>query len=80
MSVLGSNLTTVVVFIPITMITSLVGNLLHDISITFMISILASLVVALVFVPWLMKKFLKEEDKYRVPKNKSIVVKGVDVL
>ncbi|MDD6840488.1 MAG: efflux RND transporter permease subunit, partial [Spirochaetales bacterium] len=80
LSVLGSNLTTVVVFIPITMISSLVGKLLHDVSITFMISILASLIVALVFVPWLMKKFLKEGDEYRVPKNKSIVVKGVDKL
>ena len=80
MSVLGSNLTTVVVFIPITMISSLVGKLLHDVSITFMISILASLIVALIFVPWLMKKFLKEGDEYRVPKNKSIVVKGVDKL
>ena len=80
MSVLGSNLTTVVVFIPITMISSLVGKLLHDVSITFMISILASLIVALIFVPWLMKKFLKEGDEYRVPKNKSFVVKGVDKL
>ena len=80
MSVLGSNLTTVVVFIPITMISSLVGKLLHDVSITFMISILASLIVALIFVPWLMKKFLNEGDEYRVPKNKSFVVKGVDKL
>ena len=80
MSVLGSNLTTVVVFIPIIMISSLVGKLLHDVSITFMISILASLIVALIFVPWLMKKFLKEGDEYRVPKNKSFVVKGVDKL
>ena len=80
MSVLGSNLTTVVVFIPITMISSLVGKLLQDVSITFMISILASLIVALIFVPWLMKKFLKEGDEYRVPKNKSFVVKGVDKL
>ena len=80
MSVLGSNLTTVVVFIPITMISSLVGKLLHDVSITFMISILASLIGALIFVPWLMKKFLKEDDEYRVPKNKSFVVKGVDKL
>ena len=80
MSVLGSNLTTVVVFIPITMISSLVGKLLHDVSITFMISILASLIVALIFVPWLMKKFLKEGYEYRVPKNKSFVVKGVDKL
>lgn len=78
MSVLGSNLTTVVVFIPIVMISGLVGKLLHDIAITFMISILASLLVALVFVPWLMKKFLREESEYRVPKKKSFVVKGVD--
>ena len=80
MSVLGSNLTTVVVFIPITMISSLVGKLLHDISITFMISILSSLIVALVFVPWLMKKFLREDDEHRVPKKKSFVVKSVDKL
>lgn len=80
LSVLGSNLTTVVVFIPISLISSLVGKLLHDIAITFMISILASLAVALVFVPWLLKKFLKEGDEYRIPKKKSLVVRGVDKL
>ena len=51
MSVLGSNLTTVVVFIPISMITSLVGKLLYDVSVTFMVSILSSLIVALIFIP-----------------------------
>ena len=80
MSVIGSNLTTVVVFIPIIMITALAGELLHDISITFMVSILSSLIVALVFVPWLMKKFLREEAQYRIPKKKSFVVKGTDKL
>ena len=80
MSVLGSNLTTVVVFIPISMITSLVGKLLYDVSVTFMVSILSSLIVALIFIPWLMKKFLREGDEYRVPKKKGIVVRGTDKL
>lgn len=73
-SVLGSNLTTVVVFIPLALLSGIVGSILHDVSITFMISILASLIVAIIFVPWLLKHFLKEDGK-RAPKRESPIMK-----
>lgn len=76
-SVLGSNLTTVIVFVPFLTISGLIGSLLYDVSMTFMISIFASLIVALVFMPWLLKKFLKEGEDRAVAKD-SIIVKGVD--
>ena len=57
-SVIGSNLTTVVVFIPIAMLSGMVGTILHDVSLTFMFAIFSSLIVALVFVPYLLKRRL----------------------
>ncbi len=76
-SVLGSNLTTVVVFIPLLLITGIVGSILHDVSLTFMISILSSLIVALVFVPWILKYVLKE-DGNREAKRESLFIKMVN--
>ena len=75
-SVIGSNLTTVVVFIPIAMLSGMVGTILHDVSLTFMFAIFSSLIVALVFVPYLLKKFLKEKGS-RQPKKDFILVRGV---
>ncbi|MBO5770911.1 MAG: efflux RND transporter permease subunit [Spirochaetales bacterium] len=78
-SVLGSNLTTVIVFVPFLTISGLIGAILYDVSMTFMISILASLIVALVFMPWLLKAILKEGND-RVSAKDSFLVKGVDRL
>lgn len=80
MSVVGSNLTTVVVFIPIALLSGIVGMILKDLSVTFMASILSSLIVAIVFVPWLMKIFMKEDSSKRQAKKESFVVKGVNKL
>lgn len=80
MSVVGSNLTTVVVFIPLALLSGIVGMVLHDVSITFMVSILSSLVVAIIFVPWMMKKFLKEDNSKRRKKKDSFIVKGINKL
>lgn len=79
-AVLGSNLTTVVVFIPFLALTGIVGAMLHDLSVTFMISIFASLVVALVFMPWLLKKFLREGDDRAKSKDSFVVriVSGIE--
>ena len=51
-SVIGSNLTTVVVFIPLAMLSGIVGMILYPVSMTFMISIGASLIVAIIFIPF----------------------------
>ncbi len=78
-SVIGSNLTTVVVFVPLALLEGLVGLILYDVSMTFMFSIFSSLIVAMVFVPYLLKKTLKEKGN-RKKARESFVVKGVNKL
>ncbi|MCR4789491.1 MAG: efflux RND transporter permease subunit [Treponemataceae bacterium] len=59
-SIFASTLTTVVVFVPIAMIQSFIGDVLRDIALTIVFSLIASVAVALIVVPFLMKIFLKE--------------------
>ena len=75
-SVIGSNLTTVVVFIPVVLLSGLVGDILHDISMTFMFAIGSSLLVAMIYMPYLLKHFLKD-DGVRLKKKDSFAVKGL---
>ncbi len=76
-SVMGSGLTTIVVFLPIAMMSGLVGQILKDVSVTFMLSLSASLLVSIIYIPFLMKKLLKEDDSVRTPKRENIVVRGL---
>ena len=76
-SVMGSGLTTIVVFLPIAMMSGLVGQILKDVSVTFMLSLAASLVVAIIYIPFFMKKLLKEDDSARKPKRENFVVRGL---
>ncbi len=77
-SVMGSGLTTIVVFLPIAMMSGLVGQILKDVSVTFMLSLSASLLVAVIYIPFLMKKLLKEDDNVRKPKRENIVIRGLN--
>lgn len=79
-SVLGSGLTTIVVFIPIAMLSGLVGSILKDVSITFMLAISASLLVAVLYIPYFLKKWLKEDDNKRMPKRDNIIMRGMAKL
>ncbi len=79
-SVMGSGLTTIVVFLPIAMMSGLVGQILKDVSVTFMLSLSASLVVAIIYIPFLMKKLLKEDDEKRKPKRENFIVRGLGVV
>lgn len=76
-SVLGSGLTTIVVFVPIAMLTGLVGSILNDVSVTFMIAIAASLLVAVLYIPFFLKKWLKEDDSKRKPKKDNFIMRGM---
>ena len=62
-SILGSAVTTIIVFIPILFIGGLGGQIMHDVALTFMYALTASCIVALVIIPYLLKKLLKEEDR-----------------
>lgn len=62
-SILGSAVTTIIVFIPILFVGGLGGQIMHDVALTFMYALTASCIVALVIIPYLLKKLLKEEDR-----------------
>lgn len=62
-SILGSALTTIVVFIPILFMQGLVGQILRDLSISFMFALAGSALVAIIVIPFILKLLLKEERK-----------------
>ena len=67
MSIIASALTTIVVFFPIAFLNGLVGMILKPIAITLIYALSASLVVAIIFVPFFMKLFMSEA----IPKRKE---------
>ena len=62
-SILGSVITTVIVFVPILFIQGLGGQIMRDVALTFMFALTASCIVALVIIPYLLKKLLKEDHR-----------------
>ena len=61
LSIFASAATTIVVFIPIALLTGLIGKILHAVAITIIMAILASFLVALIIVPYLLKLLLSED-------------------
>ncbi len=59
--VTSSTITTVVVFLPLGLLTGVEGQFFHALSITLTIAVLVSLVVALTIIPLLSEQFLREE-------------------
>lgn len=59
-SILASAATTIVVFIPIAMLSGLIGKILRPVAITIIMAILASFIVAVIIVPYLLKLLLSE--------------------
>ncbi len=57
-----STITTVVVFLPLGLLTGVEGQFFHALSITLTISVLVSLVLALTIIPLLSEQFLTAED------------------
>ena len=55
-----STITTVVVFLPLGLLTGVEGQFFHALSITLTIAVLVSLVVALTIIPLLSEQFLSE--------------------
>ena len=76
-SILGSTITTVIVFVPILFVSGLGGQIMHDVALTFMYALSASCIVAIVIIPYLLKKFLKENRK---DMKDNVITRGVDRL
>ncbi len=74
-SILASAATTIVVFLPISMLSGLIGKVLNTASITIMMAIFSSFLVAIIIVPYLLKLLLKEEGpKVKTKKRKFDIV------
>lgn len=79
-SILASAATTIVCFIPITLLTGLIGKILHAVSLTIIMAIFASFLVAVVIVPFFLKILLKEEGpKIRTkPRKFDIIMQKIE--
>ena len=62
LSIFASTATTVVVFVPIAALSGVVGMILKDVSLTLIMALTASLISAVVIVPFLMKLLLRPDD------------------
>ncbi len=60
-AILASTATTVVVFVPIAMLTGIIGMILKDMAVTIVCALIASFFVAVLVVPFFMKVLLKED-------------------
>jgi CzcA family heavy metal efflux pump len=85
--VTSSTITTVVVFLPLGLLTGVEGQFFHALSITLTIAVLTSLIVALTIIPLLSERFLNidELQKEDAPENKNKgflgrVGQGIDSL
>ena len=72
MSITASTLTTIAVFLPIVFIEGMVGILFKDFALTVTLSLVASLVVALTFIPMLSSEILKVDTEQEGEKKKKI--------
>ena len=77
-SIFASTTTTVVVFFPIASLSGIVGKILKDVSVTIILALIASVLVALIVVPFLMKKLLN--PKGTKEKKETLFNKGISKL
>lgn len=74
-SILASAATTIVVFIPIALLSGLIGKILRPVALTIIMAIVASFLVAVIVVPFLLNLLLKnKEPKIRTKPRKFDVV------
>ncbi len=61
--IIGSTITPVVVFLPLTLLTGVTGVFFRSLALTMAVALLTSLVLALSFTPVLAERFIKRKDK-----------------
>lgn len=73
-SILASGLTTIVVFIPMIFLKGIVGMIIKDFAVTLVVCLFASLLVAIIFVPFLLRLFYGR--KKPADHKKSLFLRG----
>ena len=88
-AILASTFTTIVVFLPIVFTEGMAGEIFKELALTIAFSLLASLIVALSFIPMLSSKFLKVATPHESLRNKWLdkifykwdqVINGIDQI
>lgn len=69
--IIGSTITPVVVFLPLTLLTGVTGVFFRSLALTMAVALLTSLVLALSFTPVLAKKFIKAKNGRPDEENES---------
>jgi CzcA family heavy metal efflux pump len=67
--IIGSTITPVVVFLPLTLLTGVTGVFFRSLALTMAVALLTSLVLALFFAPVLAERFVKDKRKDAGPKE-----------
>ena len=76
--ILASTLTTVVVFIPIAMLSGIIGMIFKDIAITLILALAGSFLVAVVFVPFFAKLLLRPTPPIRKNRRFNRMIDSVE--
>jgi hydrophobe/amphiphile efflux-1 (HAE1) family protein len=79
--IIGSTITPVVVFLPLTLLTGVTGVFFRSLALTMAVALLTSLVLALSFTPVLAERFVKAKRKgVEVEEENVLPASGVDEL
>ena len=80
-SILASAATTIVCFVPIALLSGLIGKILHAVALTIIMAIFASFLVAVVIVPFFLKQLLKETGpKVRAkPRKFDLIMEKIEL-
>ncbi|HVE59262.1 MAG TPA: efflux RND transporter permease subunit [Pyrinomonadaceae bacterium] len=81
--IIGSTITPVVVFLPLTLLTGITGVFFRSLALTMAVALLTSLVLALTFTPVLAEKFVrvkKKDDPEEFGKVLSLIVRPYEWL
>lgn len=81
--IIGSTITPVVVFLPLTLLTGITGVFFRSLALTMAVALLTSLVLALTFTPVLAEKFVrvkKKNDTEELGKVLSLIVRPYEWL
>ncbi len=61
--ILASTTTTIAVFVPLSLLTGIIGSILRDVSLTLILSLTASFLVAVIVVPFILHFVLRRENR-----------------
>ncbi len=76
--ILASTTTTVAVFIPLTLLSGIIGSILRDVALTLILSLTASLLVALVVVPFILQFVLRKPKVRKKPSGFNRMISGLE--